>query len=169
MPAPLSPPHLPTILPLLTRAHIHHSADGYLRPSPSPTRLKHSPGTPEKYTTSYSDAESDSGFESGTHTSCISTATSASHREPVTIGGKSEDSESDEDERIEKAILHLDVKVCLPVYVYLMHSIRVSLYVLVLMTSKEGDKVLCVRSRLLLLHKFFFYLNAHASVVNKIV
>ena len=91
-----------------------HSADGYLRPSPSPTRLKHSSETPENDAISYSDAESDSGFESGTHTSsCTSEATIASHHnEPVaTMSSKSEDSESDEDERIEKAILHLDVKV----------------------------------------------------------
>ena len=101
------PSYLPTLL-------IFSSADGYLRPSPSPTRLKHSSETPENDAISYSDAESDSGFESGTHTSsCTSEATNASHRnEPVTtMSSKSEDSESDEDERIEKAILHLDVKV----------------------------------------------------------
>ena len=116
--------------------YIMYSADGYLHPLPCPARLKHSSETPENDAISCSDAESDSGFESGTHTSCLSEATNATHNEPVTIGGKSEDSESDEDERIEKAILHLDVKVCdLNVKSTSISSI------LVLMTSKEGDKV----------------------------
>lgn len=88
-----------------------YSTNGYLHPSPSPTRLKHSSETPENDAISYSDAESDSGFESGTHASCISETISGSHSESAAVG-KSEDSESDEDERIEKAILHLDVKVC---------------------------------------------------------
>ena len=118
-----------SLSPSLT--HIH-SVNGCSDPLLSPTRHKYSSETPENDAVSYSDAESDSGFESGTHT-FISTATNCSHNEFVAVG-KSEESESDEDERIEKAILHLDVKVCAHVCIIQYHTF-------VLMTSKQGDIV----------------------------
>lgn len=104
-----------------------HSISGCSHHLSSPTRLTQSS---ENNSVAHSDAESDSGFESAAHV-CVSEALDNG---PTAVA-TSEDSQSDDDERIKQAILHLDVKV----WVQLVPFFVPFYTIIVLTSSKESD------------------------------